>query len=381
MEVATTSPGRVVPTIDRELAYVPNPLPPPLSWDDELVLRVAGASAALGNINGKGSELPNPRLLFLPYLSREAVASSRLEGTISSVADVLRAGAEPREPTSADTAEVVNYLRAMEWGLTQIRSIPLHWNLILDLHRRLLEGTRGQFKSPGRVRTTQSWLGDRPDDPLTRATYVPPPPAEVDQCVRQWETYLHAAEALPRVVQCALLHYQLEAIHPFNDGNGRVGRLVNTLYLVQHGTLTFPMLNLSEYFERDGDRYRGGLRRVTEDGDWMSWVKYFLEGVEVQANAAVRDCERLINLRKQLAARVPKGKTTAARAIDLICAYPYISATQLAERLMVTHKAATDALHLLEECGVVAEVTGHRRNRMWEAKEVIEGLEGIGSGE
>ncbi len=253
-------------------AFAPNPLPPVLVWDAELVRVLSDADRALGELAGLGRTMPNPNLLIRPFIRREAVLSSRIEGTQADIADLYAyeagqlplPGVKPAPPES-DVREVLNYVHAMEYGLERIQTLPVSLRLLRELHERLLAGVRGDQATPGEFRRTQNWIG-RPGCTLNDADFVPPPVAEMNAALDAFEKYLHAGNAYPPLVRLAVIHYQFEAIHPFLDGNGRIGRLLISLLLVHWNLLSLPLLYLSAFFERHRKDYYDLLFAVSERG-------------------------------------------------------------------------------------------------------------------
>jgi Fic family protein len=372
--------GRLVP-ITGGHAFIPSRLPPRIDFSAELSIVLSEAERALGALNGIGRILTNPHLLIFPYLHREAVLSSRIEGTQASVSDVLRREAGAREERPDDVQEVINYVDAMWLGLRRITEIPLCLNLAREIHRELLTGVRGASRAPGEFRRLQIHIGP-PGTPLSAATYVPPPANELDACLDDWEKNLHQTD-LPPLVHCAVLHYQFEAIHPFLDGNGRVGRLLNILYLVSRHVLLHPMLYLSAYFEEHRTAYYDLLLGVSQNGEWWPWIQFFLEGIRSQATSAATDCGRLLRLRDELSARLSRAhaRPTAIRMIDLLFTNPYVQASRVAEHLDVSFPSAMNAIDQLVEMGLLREITGQKRNRMYVAPDVLAVVEGDASPE
>ena len=276
-------------------AYVPAPLPPPLAWDETLIVALSAADRAIGALAGEGRRLPNPQILIRLFVHKEAVLSSRIEGTRTTLGELLsdEAGATT-EQTPDDLQEVANYVAALDYGLRRLDSLPLSLRLVRELHDRLMRGVRGDVAAPGEFRRSQNWIG-RPGCTLNDATYVPPPPAELLSCLDAWEHFLHD-EALPPLVQAALAHVQFEAVHPFLDGNGRVGRLLITLLLAERDVLPAPLLYLSAYFEATRPEYYARLLGVTERGEWEEWLTYFLRGVALQAQDALDRIRRIDDL-------------------------------------------------------------------------------------
>src|SRR5712692_7664170 len=318
------SAGKVIQTPQGYAAFIPAPLPPPLVYDDDLVLALSRADAALSELSGLGRHLPNPHLLIAPYVRREAVLSSRIEGTTTTLAELLleevAEGAARRDP--ADVREVRNYVTALEYGVTRLRTLPLSLRLVLELHARLMKGVRGEHATPGEFRRTQNWIGV-PRSTLESAIYVPPPPEFMMEALEAWERFLHERGRVPDLVQCALMHEQFEAIHPFLDGNGRVGRLLITLFLIERGRLSQPLLYLSDYIERHRNEYYEGLQRVRTVGDWPGWLHFFLAGVAATAHHGVGQAARLTALRDRLRKRVLR-RPKALALLDALFANPFL---------------------------------------------------------
>jgi Fic family protein len=282
-------------------AFVPNPLPPKLLWDNSLTGTISAATLALGRLDGVARDLPNPHLLIRPFLSREAVLSSQIEGTQASIPDLLLFEIDEKvEQGVPDVREVVNYVRTLEFGLNRRTSLPLSLRLIRDLHRVLMEGVRGKDRQPGEFRRSQVHIGPEGAG-LENATFVPPPPAQLTRLLDQLEKFLHAPSDLPPVVRLALVHYQFEAIHPFLDGNGRVGRALITLMLCLDGILSLPMLYLSAYFHRTRQEYYQRLLDVSLKGCWTEWIGYFAQGVTSEAMDAVNRTQMLKKLQTRMA--------------------------------------------------------------------------------
>src|SRR5436309_11963912 len=292
--------GRAVQAPGGYAAFIPAPLPPELVYDSSLVLALSRADAALSELSGLGRHLPDPHLLIAPYVRREAVLSSRIEGTKASLSDLLldemeNAASVPREED--DVREVRNYVVALEYGIKRLRDLPLSLRLVRELHARLMKGVRGERATPGEFRRSQNWIGPPGSTPAT-APYVPPPPEHMQEALADWERFLHERDKLPDLIQCALMHEQFEAIHPFLDGNGRVGRLLITLFLIERGRLSQPLLYLSAYIERHRSEYYDRLQAVRTDGDWKGWLHFFLAGIEEIAREAVRLAGKLMDLRE-----------------------------------------------------------------------------------
>ncbi|MCZ7528273.1 MAG: Fic family protein [Acidimicrobiia bacterium] len=358
------------------VAYFPRPIPRSVDISPENLLRLADAEAALGRLAGAGRLLPHPHPLVRPYLRREAVASTRIEGTQASLFDVFDAEAS-EQPLNADVEEVVNYVRAMETGLQRLQTLPVSTRLIREMHAVILAGVRGRDRQPGEIRSTQNWIGPA-DATIETATFVPPPPAELGDLLTDLERFVHEEPGLPPLVQAALVHHQFETIHPFLDGNGRLGRLLIVFFLVVRDRLPEPLLYLSPYFEARRDDYYEALQGVRERGDLERWLALFLDGVRVQAADAVTRAERLTDLREGYRARVRSVTRGAANElVDLAFEQPVLNARFVETRLSVTRPAALAALRQLADAGILTEMSGGPRGQLrWRAQEVLEALAG-----
>ncbi|MCY3563221.1 MAG: Fic family protein, partial [bacterium] len=355
-------------------AYYPNPLPKSIDMAHDTVMRLADAEAALGRLAGAGRLLPNPHLLIRPYLLKEALSSARIEGTQASLLGVLEAEAEAQK-NDPDIEEVLNYMDAMEEGLTRLSNLPFSLRLVRNMHAVLLRGVRGRERQPGEVRVSQNWIGPL-GSTLETASFVPPPPGELAALLSDWERFVHENRTISVLVQSGLLHYQFETIHPFLDGNGRMGRLLIVFHLVLRERLLQPLLYLSSYFERRRDDYYTGLQGVRERGDMNAWLRFYLEGVETQANDAVRRAERLIDLREKYRARVMEStRGQAVILVDSLIANPIVNAHRVEARLGVKRPTSLRMLGLLEKLEILTEIRpGPRRLRRFVANEVLEVL-------
>ena len=349
--------------------------PPMIEWRPALVAALSTADQAVGRLAGEGRQLPNPHLLIRPFLRREAVLSSRIEGTQATLGELLAAeagAAVARSPT--DLRGVANYVAALEYGVDRLRELPLSLRLVRELHARLMEGVRGGDAHPGEFRPVQNWVGP-PGCAIEQATFVPPPPNELSQLLAAWEAFLHE-RALPPLVQIALAHHQFETIHPFLDGNGRVGRLLITLFLVERDILPSPLLYLSAFFEATRSEYYRRLQAVRNEGDWQGWLLYFLRGVARQAEDAVQRAERINELLAVWRSLAAESTSRAVPAlVDLLAENPYWTVKRAAERLDVAYTTAQRAIERLIEAGVVQQVGEARRDRLFCATEILEILE------
>jgi Fic family protein len=356
-------------------AFAPDPLPPRLEWDDRLVGMVSKADLALGTIAGIGENLPNPHLLIFPFVRREAVLSSRIEGTQSSLTDLLLYEATAVEKRE-DVREVQNYVRALEYGLKRLDTVPLGRQLFRELHGVLMEGVRGGQAAPGEFRTFQNWIGP-PGGRFEDALFVPPPPAWMLAGLEELEVFLNRDSDLPALVQLALAHYQFEALHPFIDGNGRLGRLLISLFLCRRGILKKPLLYLSAYFERQRDDYYRLLRAVSQRGEWRPWVEFFLRGVNEQAGDAATRARRLVALhdRYRALAAAHQLAPSATQLLDRLFTRPVLSVRGAQDLLGISFPGAQKAVDALVREGVLAETSGGKRNRTWAAREIMVVLE------
>lgn len=367
--------GKLIRAVGGYWAFIPHPLPPKLEWDNSLVSLISKADLALGTLSGLGENLPNPHLLIYPFIRREAVLSSRIEGTQSSLSDLLLFEATKLEK-QRDVKEVQNYVHAIEYGLKRLEELPLSLRLFRELHNILMEEVRGERATPGEFRQSQNWIGP-PGCTLNEATFVPPPTPEMLDALDQLEKFLHADTDLPPLAELALIHYQFEAIHPFLDGNGRIGRLLITLFLCQQGILTKPLLYLSAFFERHRQEYYELLLGISQRGAWRRWIEFFLQAVVEQSNDAVRRARRLLGLHQSyyqtsLEKRLPP---TAGQLIELIFMRPVINVSVVREFLRVTFPAAQKAINALEKEGILTEITGGKRNKTYTAEEILKILE------
>ncbi len=367
--------GRVVRARGGYHAFVPAPLPPKLAYGDDLVLGLSRADAALSELAGLGRHLPNPHLLIAPYVRREAVLSSRIEGTTTSLAELLlddvARGATGQDPH--DVQEVRNYVTALGYGVTRLKTLPLSLRFVRELHARLMKGVRGDHAMPGEFRRSQNWIG-RPGSTLETAVYVPPPPEELMETLGVWERFLHERDTVPDLIQCGLIHEQFEAIHPFLDGNGRVGRLLIVLFLMERGRLSQPLLYISAYIEEHRREYYDVLQAVRTDGDWTGWLRFFLAGVEEISKEAVQHAGRLMSLREQWRERLA-GSRNAVRLIDALLVNPYMSVARAQRVLSVSNPTARQAVTRLQKLGMLTEITGRSWGRLYLARPILRIIE------
>ncbi len=342
-------------------AFVPNPLPPkpPIALTMELLGVLSEADRALGELNGVVVLLPNPNLFVAMYVRREAVLSSQIEGTQASLTDVLEYEASDQADTgSTDVGEVVNYVAAMNHGLDRLDTLPLSLRLIREIHEHLLTGTRGANLRPGEFRASQNWIGPTGSS-LKTATFVPPPPAEMQASLGNLEIFLHD-DKLPPLLHAAIAHAQFETIHPFLDGNGRVGRLLITFLLCHRRVLARPLLYLSHYLKQNRQEYYDRLQAVRLHGHWEQWIDFFARGVGEVAREAFLTAQKTIQLRE---AHLTLLRGTDVRALDVLFSNPIITVRKFAQILSITPTTANKWVARLESMQILEEVTGNKRNR------------------
>lgn len=350
-------------------AFIPAFLPPdpPIQLDLPTVTLLSQADQAVGRLDGVTQTLPNPDLFVAMYVRREAVLSSQIEGTQSSLDDVLTFELDPRNRNLPhDVDEVFNYVRAMNYGLERLMTLPLSLRLIREIHAELMEGVRGAEKQPGQFRTTQNWIGPA-NVSLAQATFVPPPPTEMLQALDNFERFLHAEGEIPALIHCGLAHAQFETIHPFLDGNGRVGRLLITFLLCHQSILNRPLLYLSHYFKRYRAEYYDRLMAVRETGNWEGWLRFFLRGVAETATEATFTAQAIVQLREKHRAIVQEERLGGhgLRLLDLLFERPLVNANLAMTHLKVSFDTTNKLLKRLESLGIVDEITGGQRSRIF----------------
>lgn len=362
-------------TLDGQTAYFPPPTPRDVPLDLADIALLSRADRALGELSGVGKRLREPRMFIRPYLRREAVLSSRIEGTQSSLSDLLLFEAEATSDVPGDAREVLNYVHALEHGIRRLAKLPVSLRLILEMHAILMEGVRGERGTPGRFRSTQNWIG-APGTPIERALFVPPPPSALPHALDDWERYVHEEDSIPPLIRCALMHYQFETIHPFTDGNGRLGRLLMPLFLIEQGILSQPLLYLSAYFEERRAAYYEVLGEGRRSGDLKPWIRLFLDAVAVQSVDAARRADELTRLELEFRRRIESSRSQVThRLVDLLFANLYVTAALVAERLKVTPVSARTAIGELQRRGILEEVTGRKSRRIYAAREIVQVLD------
>jgi len=361
--------GRHVQQATGYKAFIPAPLPPdpPLKMEGSLPVLLSRADQALGRLDGMTQILPNPDLFVAMYVRREAVLSSRIEGTQSSLDDVLAFELDPRgAEVPLDVEEVVNYVRAMNYGLERLAALPLSLRLIREIHAELLRDVRGAERHPGEFRRSQNWIGPA-NAPLSQATFVPPPVSHLPESLANFERFLHEDHNLPVLIQCGLTHAQFEAIHPFLDGNGRVGRLLITFLLVHHNVLHRPLLYLSYYLKRRRGEYYDRLMAIGEHDDWEGWLRFFLRGVAETAHEATETARAILALRERHRTLLQEQGLglNGSRLLDLLFQQPLVNVNLVRDHLDISYKPANKLIEQVTQAGLLEEITGGQRNRRY----------------
>lgn len=372
--------GKVIRAKTGYWSFIPAPLPPTLTWSGELVNALSDAERELSRLAALSGSFPFPRILTQPFIRREAVLSSRIEGTRASLIDVYNYESSQLSflEESNDASEVFNYVRAVNYGLDRLKDLPVSLRLIREIHARLMEGVRGGNLTPGRFRHTQNWIGPA-GSTLETATYVPPPVDEMQEALNELENFIHADTEIPPLARAGMIHYQFEAIHPFLDGNGRIGRLLIMLLLYEWGLLPQPLLNLSAYFERYRQEYYDRLLAVSQRGKWDEWLLFFLRGISAQGRDSVRRMERLQGIREKYDVFVQADRNVHRMAVvvDFLFARPVFTNRQLAKELNMPFKTAGQYIEKLTQAGILRETTGYARNRVFRADEILRAVEGL----
>jgi cell filamentation protein, protein adenylyltransferase len=367
------SPGKLIPIPEGTHAFVPAALPTGVPLDSEAVHLLAEASQALGLLQGLVQSLPSPQILVRPFVRREAELSSRIEGTYANQEELVLFELDRESAADKpDVREVWNYVAAFEYGLKRLQEIPVCLRLIRELHGKLMKGVRGHDHRPGEFRTCQNYIG-RKGEPIVKARYVPPPPAELTACLDAFEKALHAETKQPFLVRLALIHYQFEAIHPFEDGNGRIGRLLLPLLLVEKGTLSHPLIQLSAYFEQHRREYYDHLLQISQAGEWQPWIQFFLRAVRQQSDEAVRHTRAILDLRNQYREKIEQAGASAQalKIVDALFITPAVTVTGVAKRLRVSYPTAELLVRKLVKAGILNVDKSRRRNRVFHASEIL----------
>jgi Fic family protein len=380
-EFSSTSPGRLLRTPKGYWAFIPDPLPPTIHWSASLISSLGEAERNLGRLASLADTLPSPHILVRPFIRREAVLSSQIEGTRASLVDLYHYESSQASyfEDTLDVREVHNYVCALDYGLERSQTLPVSLRLIRELHGILMEGVRGEYLTPGEFRRSQNWIGP-PGSTIESATIVPPPVDEMHQALDRLGKFIHTPSDIPQLVRLALVHYQFEAIHPFLDGNGRLGRLLVVLLLIEWGMISQPLLYLSAFFEAQRLDYYDRLLAVSRGGEWESWLLFFLKGISSQSVDAITRIERLGKLRDACRERLRRERAAERllRTLDVLFERPILNIRQLEVALSVPYRTAQRYVERLEAIGILREVTGQARNRLYQADEIIHVLESAG---
>jgi Fic family protein len=367
--VIGTRAGRYVEQMAGYKAFIPNPLPPTpeIIMDQEMWNLLSQADRALGRLDGATDALPNPDLFVFMYVRKEAVLSSQIEGTQTSLIDILEFESQALEPENPqEVAEVVNYIAAINYGLERLKSLPVSSRLIREIHKELMQGVRGAERAPGEFRHTQNWIGAGGCS-LAKATYVPPPPYEMLQSLDNLEKFLHSPQPIPTLIKVGLAHAQFETIHPFLDGNGRTGRLLITFLLCEQNILQRPLLYISHYFMKYRSEYYDRLQAVRDSGNWEGWLKFFLRGVYEVAQEAAATARKIVNLKeehRQLVLNTMGRKSGNAIALlESLYFRPIFNVEHAEEITSLSYPNANALIKALSDIGLVEEITGQKRNR------------------
>ncbi|HXA43315.1 MAG TPA: Fic family protein [Candidatus Solibacter sp.] len=335
--------------------------------DAEMLTLLSKADRALGRLDGATQTLPNPELFVSMYARKEALLSSQIEGTQATLIEVLRFEIA-EQPSTPDVIEVTNYVNAMNAGLARLATLPVSTRLIREIHSSLMTGVRGGERNPGEFRTTQNWVGP-PGSTLREATYVPPAPGDILSALADLEDFIHADEPFPALIKVGLVHAQFETIHPFLDGNGRMGRLLVTFLLCEQEVLQRPLLYLSSYLKEHQAEYYRRLQEIRDDGAWEEWMKFFLTGVFEVSQEASRSAQAIIKLREEDRGKVTKnlgrGAGAGLQLLESLFQLPVVSVQRAAAAADLSFANANRLVSTFLELGILREITGRRRNRVF----------------
>jgi len=363
--------GRYVQQPAGYKAFIPAPLPPNpgIDMDVEMQGLLSNADRALGRLDGSIQTLPNPDLFAFMYVRKEAVLSSQIEGTQASLNDVIRAEADIFDPTRpSDVSEVINYIAAMNVGLDELKNLPLSRRLVEQIHERLLRGVRGNKMNPGEFRRSQNWIGPQGCTPID-AIYIPPPYQVAEETFSDLERFLHGDDHIPPLIRIGLAHAQFETIHPFLDGNGRIGRLLITFFLCAQAILQRPVLYLSLYLKEHREEYYSRLQNVRDRGEWEEWLKFFLRGVNEVANQATETAKKIVALRENhrhlIVERFGNHGGKAVRLLERLYERPTVSVKDVASLLEISFPNANALVAKFVQHEILRETTGYSRNRIF----------------
>lgn len=371
MNPAEHRSGRYVRQLEGYSAFIPKPLPPdpPIHYDDEIMALLSAADRALGRLDGSTDALPNLDLFVFMYVRREAALSSQIEGTQASLIDLLEFEAQAAEPERpVDVEEIANYVSAMNYGLARLAELPVSLRLIREIHERLLSGVRGSERTPGEFRRSQNWIGP-PGCTLVDASYVPPPVEEMKDGLGKWESFIHDQQPMPALIKVGLAHAQFETIHPFLDGNGRVGRLLITFLLVESEILARPLLYLSHFFKQHRQDYYDHLQAVRDVGAWEGWLQFFLRGVAEVAIEATDIARKVIAMRDEhrllITSHLGRGAGKGLTFLEHLYFRPIVNVNTVMQITELSFARANGLVRQLQDLGLLRETTGRRRNRVF----------------
>ncbi|MDH3973589.1 MAG: Fic family protein [Deltaproteobacteria bacterium] len=359
-------------------AFIPASLPPqpPIAIDQEMQTLLSKADRALGRLDGSIQTLPDPDWFVYMYVRKEAVLSSQIEGTQSSLNDLLEVEAKVfSEDRPHDVNEVLNYVTAMNYGLQKLAELPVSTRLIREIHEKLLKGVRGAHRQPGEFRSTQNWIGPA-GCTLSEATFVPPPPSELPPVLSAFENFLHSSAPFPVLLKIGIAHAQFETIHPFLDGNGRVGRLLITFLLCELDILQTPVLYLSYYFKKHRDRYYDLLQEVRDNGNWEDWLKFFLDGVACISIEATEIARKIVDLRERhrslIAENFGRIAANGLKVLEKLYSIPIITVKDIIDLTGTSYTAANQLMNKFVDNNMLSEITGHSRNRRFRYTDYID---------
>ncbi len=374
----TKSNGIFVQSDEGDETFLPNTLPPITDFDPITITLATEAHTKLGQLSGIGELIPNPNLLIRPYIRREAVLSSKIEGTQATMMDIFEYEAEEKKDSQKDAGrkrilEVLNYIRSLDTCLKRVKTESVSIKMIKDAHGILMKNVRGQEKTPGEFRKIQNWIGT-PGSQIEDAMYVPPAPEKLHDVLLDFEKFVQSpSPAIPVLIQCALIHYQFESIHPFADGNGRIGRLLIPLILAERNLLSMPLLYLSAYFEKNRTEYYQHLLGVSQNQAWVEWIQFFLKGVIIQATDAIQNIRHLMDLRTRYEDKLRSAKASgsATQLMSHLFANPVVTIPRAKRFLNVTYPSAKLAIERLQKIGILEEMSTGRRTKMFKAAEIL----------
>lgn len=375
MDIIKSPSGQVLKSPRGYTAFVPKPLPPEFIWNNQIVTALSRADFLLGKLAREGNKIPNPHLLIRPFITREAVLSSKIEGTQATIGEILASNAGisvKRNPD--DLQEVQNYIIALDYGIKRLNDLPLSLRLIKEIHYHLMSGVRGSHATPGEFRRSQNWIGT-PGCTLNTAKFVPPSMDHLMDCLGEFEKFMHNRN-LPPLIHTALCHYQFEALHPFLDGNGRVGRLLIILLLMDQKMLPTPILYLSAFFEATRDEYYKQLYNVSAKGTWDEWLVYFLNGISVQAEDVLLRVERINDLLDKWKLQMASSSSNVPLLIvEHFAVNPYLTTKKVAEDLKIAYSTAQRGIKKLEDAKIINKSSNEKRDKIYCATEILAILE------